>query len=112
MMRIEQGADWGRSWPLNKPDGSAFPDFTGWAALAQVRATAADPTVLWSWSTSPGAGTITFESGAVVLSHSAADSLPWEWRLGVWDLRVADASDRTALVTGGRVMVIPVVTRD
>lgn len=111
MMRIEQGADWGRSWPLAQPDGTPF-DFTGWAALAQVRATDDDPTVLWSWSTSAGAGTITFESGAVVLSHKAADSLPWEWRLGVWDLRVVDASDRTALAAGGRVMVIPVVTRN
>lgn len=114
MMRIEQGADWGRSWPLSNSDGTAITDFTGWTALAQVRATADADDVLWSWSTDPGPnqGSVTFAEGKVTLAHTAADSEAWSWRLGSWDLRVKNAAGQTAFVAIGRVMVIATTTRD
>jgi hypothetical protein len=114
MMRIERGADWGRSWPLSNADGTPITDFTGWTALAQVRITPDADTVLWSWSTTSGAGqgTITFAEGKVTLSHTAADSQDWTWRAGAWDLRVKNGSDQTAFVALGRVMVTSTVTRD
>lgn len=116
MMRIQQGADWGRFWPLTNPDGAAIADWTGWTALAQVRDTPSETSpVLWSWQTDPDtdafAGTAEFGAGGVTLAHLGADSLPWTWRLGVWDLRVTNSAGKIALADRGRVMVIPVVTR-
>lgn len=115
MMRISQGADWGRFWPLANPDGTAITDWTGWAALAQVRDTPASTEVLWSWQTAPDndafAGTAVFGNGGVTLAHTGADSASWTWRLGVWDLRVTNPADKVAFVARGRVMVAPAVTR-
>ena len=118
MMRIQQGADWGRFWPLANPDGTPILDWSGWAALAQVRDTpATDSPVLWSWQTDPDddafAGIAVFggSPGGITLAHNGADSLPWTWRLGVWDLRVTNPSGQVAFTARGRVMVLPAVTR-
>lgn len=116
MMRIPQGSDWGRFWPLLDATGQAVTDFSGWSALAQVRATvdAPDPP-LFSWQTDPDTdafpGTAAFGNGGITLAHKGADSLPWSWRLGVWDLRVTNSSGQIAYTARGRVMVIPAVTR-
>lgn len=112
MMRIPQGADWGRFWPLANPDGSAITDWTGWTALAQVRDTPGAEPVLWSWATGGTEGTASFGDGGVTLAHTGADSEAWAWRLGVWDLRVTNSAGKIAYVARGRVMVAPAVTRD
>lgn len=113
MMRIPQGADWGRSWPLYDASGQPITDFTGWSAEAQVRATADSAIVLWEWNSAPaaGQGSITLANGAVELSHAGVDSLAWEWRLGVFDVLVRNSAGKTAYTERGRVMVIPAVTR-
>lgn len=112
MMRISQGADWARFWPLANPDGTPITDWTSWAALAQVRDTPAEASpVLWSWGTTGAPGGAAFGAGGLTLSHDAADTLDWTWRLGVWDLRVTNPAGKVALAAHGRVMVIPVVTR-
>ena len=115
MMRIPQGADWGRFWPLATASGDPITDWTGWTALAEVRATVDDPAVLWSWQTDPDddafAGTAEFGDGGVSIAHKGADSLPWNWRLGVWDLRITNPSGQVAYTARGRVMVVPAVTR-
>lgn len=115
MMRISQGADWARFWPLANADGTPITDWSGWAALAQVRETIDAAQPVWSWQTTPDddafAGMAEFGDGGLTLSHKAADTLSWTWRLGVWDLRVTNPSDQVALADRGRVMVIPVVTR-
>lgn len=113
MMRIKQGAEWGRTWPF-QVDGVPVTDFTGWSAKAQVRSSADSDTVLWEWSTNPGTGqgTATLSDSAVTLSHHGEDSSPWAWRSGVYDVRVTDNQGREAFVYEGRVMVIPAVTRD
>lgn len=112
MMRISQGADWARFWPLSNPDGSPITDWTNWAAKAQVRVEALEASpVLWTWETGGTDGTAVFGDGGLTLSHDAADTLAWVWRLGVWDLRVTNPDGKVALADRGRVMVIPVVTR-
>lgn len=112
MMRISQGADWARFWPLANADGTPITDWSGWAAAAQVRDIPAEASpVLWSWETGGVQGTAAFGDGGLTLSHVAADTLGWAWRLGVWDLRVTNPAGKVALADRGRVMVIPVVTR-
>lgn len=115
MMRIEQGADWGRFWPLANADATPITDWTGWAALAHVRETPSSTELLWSWQTDPDddafAGTVEFGDGGVTLAHTGADSLPWTWLLGVWDLRVTNPAGQVAFADRGRVMVLPATTR-
>lgn len=113
MLRIEQGADWGRFWSITA-DGLPVTNFAGWAARAQVRTTAAaaDP-ALWEWKLGGGTGfgLITLANSGIKLSHAGNDSDPWAWRLGVYDIKVTDAGGRDAFAARGRVMVTPAVTR-
>lgn len=112
MMRIKQGADWGRSWPVTVA-GAPVTDFSGWDARAQVRASADAPAALWEWKLGGGAGfgTITLADSSITLTHVGADSSSWAWRLGVFDIKVTDAAGRIAFAAQGRTMVIPAVTR-
>lgn len=113
MLRIKQGATWGRFWSI-QVDGAPVTDFTGWAARAQVRTTpeAVDP-ALWEWKLGGGAGfgLITLANSGVLLSHAGNDSDPWAWRLGHYDIKVTDAAGRDAFAAEGRAMVIPATTR-
>jgi hypothetical protein len=107
MWRIAQGVTQGRSWPLADVSGNPITDFTGWTAAAQIRDVENDE-LLFDFGID---GDIELAGSAVTLSLDAADSAGWAWRLGLYDVKVADGSGRTALVARGRVMVIPAVTR-
>jgi hypothetical protein len=113
VIRIEQGASWGRSWPISLPSGDPVTDFTGWTAKAQVRETPEATEVLFEWILGGAAdkGTITLTGSAVELSHTGDDSDDWLWRLGRYDVKVTNAAGQEAFTARGRVMVIPAVTR-
>jgi len=107
MWRIAQGATQGRSWPLTDASGNPITDFTGWTAAAQIR----DPEnvqLLFDFAVD---GEIELNGSAVTLTLDATDSAGWDWRLGLYDVKVTDGGGRAALVARGRVMVIPAVTR-
>lgn len=107
MWRIAQGATQGRSWPLADASGNPITDFTGWTGAAQIR-DADNDQLLFDFAVD---GEIELNGSAVTLTLDAADSTGWAWRLGLYDVKVTDATGRAALVARGRVMVIPAVTR-
>lgn len=107
MWRIKQGATQGRSWPIADASGNPITDFTDWSATAQIRDLDNDQ-VLFDWATG---GDVTLADSAVTLTLDGTDSDGWVWRLGLYDVKVTDATGREAFVADGRVMVIPAVTR-
>lgn len=106
-LTIPQGTTWGIAWPITK-DGEPT-DLTGWTVKAQVRKTAANPTVLHEWSTASGTATVT--DSKVTLLVAAAVSSAWLWVRGVYDLELTSPSGVVYRIAEGPVYVAPEVTR-
>lgn len=103
---IYAGDDRPIQWPLTDTEDRSL-DVTGWSARAQVRAYPGAP-VMHEWSTQNGRAVLA--AGSVTLLVD--DSGSWPWVSGQYDLFLSDPSARAERVDGGRVTVIPAVTRD
>ena len=106
-LHINQGETWELTIPLVPVDPDA--DFTGHAAVGQIRTDPASTVVLHEWSAANG--NVTLLPQAVVLNVPAAVSSAWLWRRGVWDLELTDAGGGTARLAAGWVFVTPEITR-
>lgn len=91
-LKIEQGTDWpGVAFTMTDADGAPYP-VSGCTAKAQIRKYPGDTTVLFTWSSSPGAGEglITLVDDQVILSVTAAQSSAWSFDKGRYDVELTN----------------------
>jgi hypothetical protein len=106
-LTIPQGTAWGISWPITENGEAAVID--DWTVKAQIRATAANPTVLHEWSS--GAGNATTTGGAVTLLLNPGSSAAWTWDRAVYDVELASPDGTVYRIAEGAVYVSREVTR-
>lgn len=101
---IEQGTDWAHGWRVTV-NGDPIDDT--WTARGQIR----------RWVSSPDPPLHDFaasvdDTGAVVIAVTPADSTPWTFEAGVYDVEVVNADGSITLrVAEGSITVDPEVTR-
>jgi hypothetical protein len=103
---IYAGDDRPIQWPLTDTDGYPL-DVTGWTAHAQVRPYPNAPAVLHEWSTANGRAVMA--NGSVTLLVD--DSETYTWTIGEYDLFIVDTHNHWERIDGGRVRIIPAVTK-
>ena len=97
----------GDTWRIVIPI-AGFVTADGMTALAHLRRTVADTTVVLAFSSA--AGTILFEAGQITLLASAAATAAVPPGIYVWDLRLTQG-DETDTPMGGQMIVRARVTR-
>lgn len=107
-LTIPQGVTWGYAWPIVDQDAEPV-DLTGWTVQAQIRASTESTAVLHEWSTQDGSATVT--GGMVTLLLTPAQSTPWQWFTGVYDVELTDTDGNVYRVSQGRAVVSREVTR-
>lgn len=103
---IYAGDDRPIQWPLTDSDGDPL-DVTAWSARAQVRPYPGAPGVLHEWSTDNGRAVMA--AGSVTLLVD--DSENYTWMVAEYDLFLIDPQGRWERLDGGRIRVIPAITR-
>lgn len=113
---IPQGADWpGINYPIVGPDGNPY-DLTGCSAKAEIRPSPAADELFFTWSTSPttGEGLITLTGSTLNIRVLSAESLPWTFTTGAYDILVTNPAApvglRVSRVAMGSVTVSQEVT--
>lgn len=110
-LRIPQGATYRRTWPAySGATGVRVTEWDGWSGRAQIRATPESGAVLHEWSTE--LDTLLLDDKGVTLLTRPEDSLPWQFRDGVFDIEMTDPEGGIARYPIDRVVVVPAVTRD
>ena len=107
-LRINQGETFQVAIPVLDEDGDPI-SLAGMTARGQVRAHAADETVLHEWTL--GNSGIAFDANKVVLNVSAATSSAWTWRTGRYDIELVDGAGSVTRLVDGHVIVHPEITR-
>jgi len=117
-LHIEQGADWpGIAFPI-LDDNNEPVDLTGCSALGQIRKTARDPVVLFSWASFPpsGQGLVVMTGNLVAITVLGTASSLWTFTSARYDLELhnpnAPIGQRDIRVASGAVYLSPEVTRD
>lgn len=123
-IQLEQGETWDPVWTLSLSPGTAF-NLTGYTAHMQVRSTPSAPTALLDLHSNAGgivlggaAGTmqpiVSATQSAALLSGPVAASQVLNGRpvyqLGVFDVKIEDASGNVSVIIGGNVWITPQVT--
>jgi hypothetical protein len=84
--------------------GGSIGSITGWTVTAQIRATAANSSVLGSFTASIGGSNVI----TITLPHTVSASLP---AVAVWDCQLTDPSGKNLTIVTGNITVTPEVTR-
>ncbi|MEU8378284.1 hypothetical protein [Streptosporangium sp. NPDC048865] len=110
---VEQGSDC--TWVLeltSKPPDPQPLVLTGYSARAQIRPNRGrDTAVLHEMTTSNGRLTIDGPAGTITIHIAGADSTPWVWSEGVYDLELVSPDGAPMRLLKGAVRVDPEVTR-
>lgn len=114
---IPQNADWpGINYPIIGPDGTPY-DLTGCSARGQIRPSPGADEIYFTWSTTPGVGegTITLSGTTLNIRTLVAESAPWVFTQGAYDILLSNPAApvglRTSRVAMGAVTVSPEVTQ-
>lgn len=113
---IPQGVDWpGINYPISGADGSAY-DLTGCSARGEIRPFEDHPELFFAWSTTPatGEGLISLAGSVLNIRTLAAESKPWRFVTGVYDIVLTNPAApvglRVSRVAMGNVSVSRMVT--
>jgi len=107
-LRINQGETFQVAIPVLDVNDSPI-TLSGMTAHGQIRTHAADPTVLYEWST--GANNLAFDTNNVILTVPAATSSLWTWRTAQYDVELTDEDGVVTRLVEGHVIVHPEITR-
>ena len=96
---IYKGSLWHFAYPILGPDGQLIPTAAGLTGRAQVRKRAADTLPLFTFTDV----TINTTDKTVELKVPGVISAAWEWRSGVMEVEVIDASGESHTIAVGAV---------
>lgn len=101
-LKIKQGADFARAWPITDQDTGEPMDLQGATAKAQVRR---DGVLLADL-----APTINADAHQIEINVTADASAAWTWTFGLFDLFLTTSDGATYAIVEGNVELIPAVS--
>jgi hypothetical protein len=109
-IQVQQGAAFKMNVAAQNADKSAM-NLAGYSARMQVRASAADPSILMEASTANGYITINAPGGIVMINVPATITGAMTWTDGVWDLEISTSTTDVIRLAEGFASLSPEVTR-
>lgn len=108
-MLVNQGETMSFQFPVLDELGQPV-NTTGWTAEAMVRESDIAP-VFYTWSSTNSNILVGTNPGYVTLKIPAADSLLWQWTLGLYDVLLTDTGGNEWRIAEGKVRVSSAITR-
>lgn len=109
-LKIEQGADFIKSFVLKNPDNSVK-DLTGHTARMQIRQYVFSDEVLFEATTENGKLLINVGTGTVQMRFTNTDTGSLSVKRGVYDLELIDSTGQVIRLIEGNVLISREVTR-
>ena len=104
-LRIKQGSDGGRQWPIYNTDGTPF-NLTGYTVKSQIRSLSGN--LLHEFSTSLGNAVIA--GNTITLTWTHTQTTGWRWEEGRYDLEITSPGGAVTPIDKGFVTVSKEVT--
>lgn len=104
-LNIPQGTTWRCTWPLTDDQGDAV-DLEGYTAKAQIRS-GAGGSLFHEWTEADG---IELLASTLTLVLTPADTIPWTWARGAYDIHLTSPEGEISRVGFGRVLLERSVT--